>query len=77
MFAIRSAIRYRKYPLQDKLIYRHFFIGGRAWYVAEFDGDDLFFGYVILNGDYQGAEWGYFSFSELKEIKVNGWCGRL
>ncbi len=61
-------------PLQDKLIYLHFFIGGSDWFVAEYDGDDTFFGYVILNGDYQCAEWGYFSFSELKEVKVNGWC---
>ncbi len=43
---------------------------GSDWYVAEFDGDDTFLGYVILNGDYQCAEWGYFSFSELKEVKV-------
>ncbi len=61
-------------PLQDKLIYLHFFIGGSNWYVAEFDGDDLFFGYVVLNGDLSCAEWGYFSFAELKEIRVGGWC---
>ncbi len=57
-------------PLQKKLIYLHFFIGGSDWYVAEFDGDDIFFGYVILNGDLQCAEWGYFSFSELMGVKV-------
>ena len=61
-------------PVQDKLIYLHFFIGGSDWFAAEFDGDDTFFGYVVLNGDYQCAEWGYFSFSELKEVKVAGWC---
>ena len=27
----------------------------------------------ILNNDYQCAEWGYVSFSELKSIKINGW----
>ena len=57
-------------PLPDKLIYLHFFIGGCDWYIAEFDGDDLFFGYAILNGDISNAEWGYISFSELKSIKV-------
>lgn len=36
-------------PVQDKLIYLHFFIGGSDWYVAEFEGEDTFFGYVILN----------------------------
>jgi hypothetical protein len=58
---------------QDKLICLHFFIGGSDWYAAEFDGDDTFFGYVVLNGDYQFAEWGYFSFSGLKAIKISGW----
>ena len=56
---------------QDKLIYLHFFIGGCDWYVAEFDGEDVFFGYVNLN-DSQNAEWGYFSLHELEEINVNG-----
>ncbi len=59
--------------LKDKLIHLHFFIGGCDWYVAEYDGDDLFWGYAILHNDYQMAEWGYISFSELKEIKVNGY----
>lgn len=45
-------------PLKDKLIYHHFFIGGCDWYVAEYDGEDLFWGYVILNGDLEMAEWG-------------------
>jgi hypothetical protein len=61
-------------PLRDKLIYLHFFIGNCDWFIAEYDGDDLFWGYAILNGDHQNAEWGYVSFTELKEIRVNGWC---
>ena len=60
-------------PIKDKLIYLHFFIGGCDWYIAEYDGDDLFWGYAILNNDYQNAEWGYISFVELKEIKMQGW----
>ena len=60
-------------PPKDKLIYLHFFIAGCDWYVAEYDGDDLFWGYAILNNDHQNAEWGYISFRELKEIKVKGW----
>jgi len=58
--------------LRDKNIHLHFFIAASDWYVAEFDGRDLFFGYVILNNDYQMAEWGYFSFKELKAISING-----
>lgn len=60
-------------PLKDKMIYLHFFIGGCDWYVAEYDGVDLFWGYAILNDDHQCAKWGYISFTELKEIKINGW----
>ena len=59
-------------PLKDKLIYLHFFIGGCDWYIAEFDGEDLFWGFAILNNDLQNAEWGYISFSELRAIKLNG-----
>jgi hypothetical protein len=59
-----------KTPLKDKLIYLHFFIGGCNWYIAEFDGEDLFWGYAILNGDLDMAEWGYVRFKELKHIKI-------
>ncbi len=45
-------------PLKDKIIHLHFFIGGCDWYIVEYDGDDLFWGYAILNGDTENAEWG-------------------
>ncbi len=57
--------------LKDKIIYLHFFLEGSDWYAAEFDGDDLFFGFVILNGNWENAEWGYFSFKELVAIKFH------
>ena len=60
-------------PLQGKEIHLHFFIGGSDWYICEWDGKDTFFGFAILNNDYQMAEWGYVSFSELKELKIKGW----
>ena len=56
--------------LKDKHIYLHFFIAGCDWYAAEFDGQERFFGFVILNNDFEMAEWGYFSFNELKSIKL-------
>jgi hypothetical protein len=62
-----------KVPLKDKLIYLHFFISASDWYACEFDGEDIFFGFVVLNNDLEMAEWGYFALSELKAIKVNGW----
>ena len=57
-------------PLGEKIIYEHFFIGNSDWYIAEYDGEDIFFGYAILGGDLEMAEWGYISFEELKEIKI-------
>lgn len=59
-------------PLRDKIIHAHFFIAGCDWYIAEYDGQDLFFGFVILNGDLINSEWGYISFSEMKSIRVTG-----
>lgn len=61
-----------KVPLRDKIIHLHFFLGGCDWYIAEFDGKDIFWGFAILNGDYFNAEWGYISFEELKSINVSG-----
>lgn len=59
-------------PLKEIQIHLHFFIGGCDWFVAEYDGNDLFFGYAILNNDIDNAEWGYISFQELKSLKVRG-----
>jgi hypothetical protein len=59
-------------PLQEKLIHLHFFIGACDWFIAEYDGEDVFWGFAILNGDYEMAEWGYVSFQELKSISING-----
>jgi hypothetical protein len=59
-------------PLQEKVIHLHFFIGGCDWFLSEFDGEDLFWGFAILNNDYMNAEWGYISFSELKDINIRG-----
>ncbi|MCA9732683.1 DUF2958 domain-containing protein [candidate division KSB1 bacterium] len=58
-------------PLEEKIIHLHFFIGACDWYIAEFDGEDTFFGYANL-GDPDMAEWGNISFSELKSLNVNG-----
>ena len=32
----------------------------------------LRFGYVILNGDFEMSEWGFFSMNELRSINVQG-----
>lgn len=61
-------------PLAEMLIHLHFFLGGCDWYIAEYDGEDIFWGYAILNNDYQNAEWGYISFQELKDLKLDIGC---
>ena len=58
-------------PLKEKIIVMHFFIGGCDWYAAEYSPEEkCFFGFAILNGDLDMAEWGYFSLKELSELKV-------
>jgi hypothetical protein len=68
--AIPRLYQTEEVPLKDKLIYLHFFIGGCDWYIAEYDGEDLFWGFAILNGDLEMAEWGYLSFEEIKSLKI-------
>jgi len=57
-------------PLKEKLIHLHFFIGDTDFFICEYDGDDTFWGFVVLNGDLEMAEWGYINFSELKSIRI-------
>jgi hypothetical protein len=59
-------------PMRDQIVYLHFFIGGSDWWVTEFDGEDLFFGFARINMDDNNSEWGYVSFKELKDISING-----
>ena len=59
-------------PLKDKLIHLHFFIMDTDFFICEYDGDDTFWGFVILNGDLQMAEWGYINFQEVKSIRAAG-----
>ena len=61
-------------PTQDKEIHLHFFIGGCDWFIAETDGEDIMFGFCILNGDLEMAEWGYVTLSELRSVKASGMC---
>ena len=61
-----------KIPPKDRLIYLHFFIGGCDWYIAEYDGEDIFYGFAIMNNDTEMAEWSYISFNEMEEVKTLG-----
>jgi hypothetical protein len=48
----------------------HYFYSGTDMYICEYDGDDLMFGFTILNGDLENAEWGYTSRAEITAISV-------
>jgi hypothetical protein len=61
-----------KVPMPEKLIYLHFFIHNCDWYIAEYDGKDMFWGFAILGGDLVNAEWGYIPFDNLK---ISGFAG--
>ncbi|MBU1387818.1 MAG: DUF2958 domain-containing protein [Proteobacteria bacterium] len=59
-------------PMKDKPVCLHFsFPGGSDWWVFEYNGNDTFFGYVILRNDFQMSEAGYFSLSELADIRIH------
>jgi len=58
---------------KDAIAYLHYFKGGSDWYITEKDIEKKqyqAFGYAVLNGDYQFAEFGYISIEELKEMGV-------
>jgi hypothetical protein len=58
-------------PLDEKMIYEHFFLSSNDWFMAEYSPEDrIFFGYAILGMDLQNSEWGNVSYDELKAIKI-------
>jgi hypothetical protein len=61
-----------KIPLPEKPIYLHLFFQNCDWYIVEYDGSDIFWGFAIMGGDLVNAEWGYISLGELKSLKHIG-----
>jgi hypothetical protein len=57
-------------PTEDKIVQAHFYFGQSHWFVVEYDQVDTLFGFCILNGDLEMAEWGYVSLDELKRFKI-------
>jgi len=53
----------------DPVVYARYFCitNNWTWYATEFDGEDIFFGYV--KGDF--PELGYFSLKEFEEVNRN------
>ncbi|WP_264550443.1 hypothetical protein [Flavobacterium sp. N2820] len=57
-------------PLMDSFVKAHFFYGQTDWYILDYDpSENMFFGYVVLNGDTQNSEAGYISVDELQTIR--------
>lgn len=63
--------------IAEKTAYLHYFTSSSDWYIIELGKGDIFdddndiqkeaFGYAILNGDMQNAEYGYMDIDEIKE----------
>ena len=55
---------------KDPIVWVRFYApwNGWAWYVIEYDGNDTFYGYA----EGIGAEFGYFSLSELEDASTSG-----
>lgn len=49
----------------------HYFVGNSDFYISEIKSDGTVFGYTILNGDVEMAEWGYQNIEEI--INVSQW----
>ena len=55
---------------QKLLVVKFFNPSGRStWYGVEFDGVDTFFGYCVSALGPDCDEWGYFSLSELEQVR--------
>jgi hypothetical protein len=55
-------------PIEDKVLWLHYFVGGCDWWVAELDCAAVeAFGYACLD-DPQNAEWGYVDLAELEAV---------
>jgi len=57
---------------KDPLIIAKFFnpSGAGTWFASEYNPEErIFFGYASIHGDHND-EWGYFSLSELENVKL-------
>jgi len=68
--AFEDAKKRQNISLDDSIVKAHFFYGQTDWYILDYEpSENMFFGYVILNGDVQNAEAGYISIDELHTVK--------
>jgi hypothetical protein len=58
---------------KQAVVHLHYFHGASDWYILEKDIEDgvsQAYGYALLNGDHENAEYGYVSITELVENGV-------
>ncbi|MFA4833648.1 MAG: DUF2958 domain-containing protein [Patescibacteria group bacterium] len=58
-------------PDEEKMIYLHFFHGNCHWFIAEFDGENTFFGCAVSDDGSGKPNWRDIDFSDLKLICVD------
>lgn len=58
---------------KEAVAYLHYFLGGSDWYITEYNEEEYTaYGFVVLNQDWQMAEFGYISMQELtKSMPLN------
>ncbi len=67
---LASATKPQDKNLMNSLVKVHFFYGQSDWYILDYDPkQQMFFGYVVLNGDTEMSEAGYISVKELLGVK--------
>lgn len=55
----------------EKTVYAHYFLGGCDWWVMETDKTNgVAFGFAVLNGDTDNAEFGYITLEELENLLI-------
>lgn len=53
---------------KQAIVKAHYFYGGSDWYVTEYEGDSIIYGFAILNEDYENSEFGRSSIEEFNRV---------
>lgn len=57
-------------PLEERVIYMHFFLDGHDWYLSEYDPlRRTFYGYIVPRDQYHKAGWDHFNIDELNQMR--------
>lgn len=59
-----------KHSKDENIAYLHYFSGGSDWYINNIDENNIAFGYTMLNGDIEMAEFGYIDINEITSLGV-------